>query len=112
MIRFVDLTKPYHNGTGPPVCAFLDTTTERFLGNGDSDHTFHCLEDIEEHPCDRLLCLIPEGFFKEKVMKQYRFHWSYGETEEGWGKDVADAFTRLGYGAGAIRALDYYEVIK
>ena len=44
-------------------------------------------------------------------MNLYRFHWLSGEPIEGYGKDVADAFTRLGYVAGAIRALDYTEML-
>lgn len=44
--------------------------------------------------------------------KLYRFHWrSDSKPSEGRGHDAADAFTRLGYGAGAVAALDYYEVV-
>lgn len=42
-------------------------------------------------------------------MARFRFHWRDGKTSDGDGKDVADAFTRLGYGAGAVAALDYHE---
>jgi len=42
----------------------------------------------------------------------YRFHWRSGEPSEGRGRDVADAFGRLGYGGGAIAALDYYEIVS
>ena len=47
-------------------------------------------------------------------MKKYhfRFHWLDGKTEEIWARDVQDAFSRLGYGAGAVAALNYFEVIK
>ncbi|MHC4300929.1 MAG: hypothetical protein ACYS7Y_26950 [Planctomycetota bacterium] len=45
-------------------------------------------------------------------MKRFRFHWLDGRVEEGEGTDVADAFTRLGYGAGAASILDYYEEVK
>ena len=46
--------------------------------------------------------------------KLYRFHWrsSASKPSEGRGRDVADAFSRLGYGGGAIKALDYYEVVS
>ena len=44
-------------------------------------------------------------------MKLYRFHWLGGLVEEGTGVDVADAFSRLGYSAGALAALDYYETL-
>ena len=44
-------------------------------------------------------------------LKRYRFHWRDGSKNEGYGRSVADAFTRLGYGAGAVAALDFYEEI-
>jgi hypothetical protein len=42
----------------------------------------------------------------------YRFHWPGGATNEGGGEDVADALEKLGFGAAAAAALDYYEVIE
>ncbi len=43
----------------------------------------------------------------------FRFHWrSDPKPVEGYGRDVADAFSRLGYGGGAYRALDYYKEVK
>lgn len=39
-------------------------------------------------------------------MKRYRFFWLGGKSEDGVGETTQDAFTHLGYGAGAIRALD------
>lgn len=42
----------------------------------------------------------------------FRFHWRDGTVNEGPGRDVADAFTRLGFGRGASAALDYYERIE
>lgn len=42
-------------------------------------------------------------------MPRFRFHWRDGKTSEGDGETVEDAFTRLGYGAGAVAALDYHE---
>jgi len=61
----------------------------------------------------------PGGARLKRTVEQYKFrlHWLDGKTEEvtGWGeterKAVADAFRCAGYGGGAIRALDYYEVI-
>lgn len=44
-------------------------------------------------------------------MRRFRFHWRDGKIDEGDGRDVADAFSRLGYGGGAIRALDWHEDI-
>lgn len=45
-------------------------------------------------------------------MKKYKLHWLDNKTEIIKGFDIADAFMRAGYGAGALRALDYYEEIK
>ena len=44
--------------------------------------------------------------------KMYRFHWFDGKINEGAGSNVADAFTRLGFGRGALPALDYYEEVE
>ena len=45
-------------------------------------------------------------------MKTYILHWLDGTTEKIEGNSISDAFTRAGYGAGALRALDYYEEMK
>jgi hypothetical protein len=42
----------------------------------------------------------------------YYFHWLDGGTEVGLGKTVEDAFSRLGYAVGAMRALDYFEEVE
>jgi hypothetical protein len=42
----------------------------------------------------------------------YRFHWRDGTTNDGIGRDAADALNRLGFGRGAVAALDYYETIE
>ena len=42
-------------------------------------------------------------------MNWYVFHWRDGERSEGEGETPEDAFTKLGYGAGAVKALDYWE---
>jgi hypothetical protein len=39
----------------------------------------------------------------------YRFHWLDGKVQDGKGKSASDALTRLGYGNGALKALDYWE---
>jgi hypothetical protein len=44
-------------------------------------------------------------------MKTFRFHWFDGKVETGNGYNVSDAFTRLGYTAGALAVLDFYEEI-
>ena len=43
--------------------------------------------------------------------KHFRFHWGDGAIDEGDGMDAADALTRLGYGAGALPALDWHEEV-
>ena len=45
-------------------------------------------------------------------MKKFKFYWLDGKIDIAEGLDVADAFSNLGYGAGALRALDYYKEIK
>jgi hypothetical protein len=45
-------------------------------------------------------------------MNTYILHWLDGKTETVKGSDIADAFSRAGYGAGAIRALDWYDIVK
>lgn len=58
---------------------------------------------------DRLLeALAQSGATKADL---YRFHWKSGTPSEGMGATAEDAFTRLGYGAGAVAALDYYELV-
>lgn len=44
--------------------------------------------------------------------RAYRFHWRDGKVQVGKGYDVAHAFTTLGYGHGALQALDYWEPVK
>lgn len=41
----------------------------------------------------------------------FRFHWLDGAKQLGRGKDAADALNRMGYGQGAVAALDYWEQI-
>lgn len=38
----------------------------------------------------------------------FTFHWLDGKVTRGRGRDAADAMNRLGYGNGAVRALDYW----
>lgn len=45
--------------------------------------------------------------------KLYRFWWRFNDKpSEGRGITPEDALTKLGYGAGAVRVLDYYEEVK
>lgn len=41
--------------------------------------------------------------------RTYSFHWRDGKVSTGEGATPEDAFSALGYGAGAVAALDYYE---
>lgn len=43
---------------------------------------------------------------------KFRLHWDADRSEVVEGDDIADAFTKAGYGAGAIAALDYYEPVE
>lgn len=43
--------------------------------------------------------------------KLFRFHWRDGSVNEGPGVDEGDAARRLGFGAGALAALDYWEAV-
>lgn len=44
-------------------------------------------------------------------MDLYRFHWLDGSVSEGIGDGPCDALIKLGYGGGAIMALDYWELV-
>ena len=68
MIRFIDLTEEYwtHPEVSSPICAFLNTSDDRFLQTEDGQHTFDCLEEVKEHPrAKRMLALLPNNFFTE-----------------------------------------------
>lgn len=41
-------------------------------------------------------------------MEQFTFYWQDGRRTMCEGASPADALTRVGYGAGAVRALDFY----
>lgn len=45
-------------------------------------------------------------------VSRFRFHWRDGTTEVGAGRDVAEAFAALGYGSGALGALDRFEGVS
>ena len=69
MIRFIDLTPFYYADTddsSPPVCAFVDTTTDRFL-MADGEHVFSSsseIDNIENHVIrERCRRLVPVGFW-------------------------------------------------
>jgi hypothetical protein len=45
-------------------------------------------------------------------MRKFKLFWLDGKEEIVKGNSIADAFSKAGYGNGAIRALDYYKEIK
>jgi len=45
------------------------------------------------------------------VFKKFRVYWLDGKKEIIEGSDIANAFTRAGYGQGAVAAVNYYEEI-
>lgn len=45
----------------------------------------------------------------DSAARTFIFHWLDGKVETSKGANPADAFMHLGYGNGAISALDYYE---
>lgn len=42
-------------------------------------------------------------------MKNFIIYWFDGTTSSIKGNSIEDAFTKAGYGAGAVRAVDFYE---
>jgi hypothetical protein len=62
---------------------------------------------------ERLKTLEHQREIIEKVKTfRFRFHWKDGRAEIGLGKTVPEAFKSLGYGGGALAALDHYEEIE
>ena len=45
-------------------------------------------------------------------MKKYKLYWLSAEPQIVEGANIVDAFTKAGYSAGAVRALDWFEEIK
>lgn len=48
----------------------------------------------------------------EETTKKFKLVWQDGKTEIVKGNNIADAFSKAGYGGGAIRALDYFKELK
>lgn len=46
-----------------------------------------------------------------KQEKDFVLVWKDGKREKVTGSDISNAFSKAGYGVGAIRALDYYEPV-
>lgn len=70
MIRFVDLTPFYwvdEHPSNKPICAFIDTVTDRFIENDMGCHDFDSAEDVEAlGPVlgPRCAGLVPHGFWE------------------------------------------------
>ena len=47
---------------------------------------------------------------EESILKDYTFYWLDGKKEVLEGETPSDAFIRAGYGAGALRAVDFFDV--
>jgi hypothetical protein len=68
--------------------------------------------------CDRLIAKCEWdaanlAIIRAAGQRVFRFHWLNSDKfDDGIGDCVEDAFMKLGFGGGAIRAVDYYEVIN
>jgi len=61
----------------------------------------------KDNPCPD--CLIEEiQRRKAQTTNKYFLYWMDGNKEIVLGTSIEDAFTKAGYGAGALRALDFY----
>ena len=60
-----------------------------------------------EKPAGALIC--DECKRASLPVKRFRFHWRDGIAHVGSGTDPAAALTQLGFGQGALAALDYWE---
>jgi hypothetical protein len=78
VLRFIDLTDTYwpltleedkamradDDPSVYPVCAFLDTTTNKFVCDKTGCQVFFDTSEFEEcREAERMLALVPEGFF-------------------------------------------------
>lgn len=52
-----------------------------------------------------------EEIAKELENKQFILHWLDGKKETITGTGIKDAFTKAGYGAGAVAAVDHFETV-
>lgn len=43
--------------------------------------------------------------------KKYEFFWTDGSSFQSSGRTPEEAFSKAGYGAGAVKALDYYKTL-
>lgn len=65
MLRFVDLTEAYWTDGGAPVCAILETRTNRFL-EAFGAHVLTDLEEVKQAAGERGVGLVPTNFFEVK----------------------------------------------
>jgi hypothetical protein len=86
VIRFIDLSEAYWTDpeeNGGPVCAFLDTRTDRFVTNG--AHVFFDavdLDDIAEaHMRERCREHVPDGFWERRSAPDGEMAVETGEEE-------------------------------
>jgi hypothetical protein len=47
-----------------------------------------------------------------RTRRLFRFHWKSGPPNEAWAYTAEEAANRIGIGAGALAALDYWEVVE
>jgi len=73
MIRFIDITQAYFRPHASDkvalekvtrqICAFINTTDNKFLDSPDGGQIFHDEEEIMDHiQGKRMLALVPPGF--------------------------------------------------
>lgn len=48
----------------------------------------------------------------EPKLLKFALHWLGGDVEVVTGRDLSDAFTKAGYGAGAVNALNYWKSVE
>jgi len=65
---------------------------------------------IEEDNDEQIL-LYTGLYPKKDNVCTFKLHWLFGKKEIVKGNSISDAFTHAGLGAGAAKALDYYEEI-
>jgi len=82
------------------IIRLVEATDDRFYLTGSIS-----LEDREDLCEDKV-------DVEQSKRKRWRFHWLDKKTNEGEGDTPEQALRALGYGNGAMDALDYYEEVK
>lgn len=57
----------------------------------------------------RYLANIVHNVYDSQAPKKFTLYWRSGETETVEGASIDDAFSKRGYGTGALAALDFYD---